>query len=327
MRWLTLLGVSVLLGLLISVMRNALQRRSALGKPTLVAAPAGPPIESVEELVSSAHEIGFTRAESLRELARTGLALVPDGQTVNDPLASRFGGLPALPATIPWPQRNGRSLSFVAQMNLAALPHAPLRLGLPAQGLLLFFYDAEQATWGFEPGDAGSFAVIHVIEPDATAPLRELPADLPEHARFSACTVSATPALTLSPWDSVQIDALGFEGPQRDAYFSLHERVSPDDAGSRGLLGGHPDQIQGDMALECAMVSAGRSCGDGTAYQDPRLSEWRAQARDWRLLLQVPSVDEAGMMWGDAGCLYFWIHEQDLEDCRFERCWMILQCF
>jgi uncharacterized protein YwqG len=80
------------------------------------------------------------------------------------------------------------------------------------------------------------------------------------------------------------------------------------------------------MMLECALVAGGLYCGDARAYQDPRLPTFRKQARDWRLLLQVPSVDAAGMMWGDLGCLYYWIRDKDLKERRFERCWMILQC-
>ena len=32
------------------------------------------------------------------------------------------------------------------------------------------------------------------------------------------------------------------------------------------------------------------------------------------------------MMWGDMGCLYFWIRESDLAAQRFDDAWMILQC-
>ncbi|MCR8632194.1 YwqG family protein [Paenibacillus radicis (ex Xue et al. 2023)] len=30
---------------------------------------------------------------------------------------------------------------------------------------------------------------------------------------------------------------------------------------------------------------------------------------DWKLLLQIDSEEEIGMMWGDAGRIYFWIRE------------------
>ncbi|MGH2609888.1 MAG: DUF1963 domain-containing protein [Tepidiformaceae bacterium] len=92
------------------------------------------------------------------------------------------------------------------------------------------------------------------------------------------------------------------------------------------MLGGYPDQIQGDMMLECAMVGAGLYCGDAKAFEDPRVPELCREAREWRLLFQVPSCGAAAMMWGDEGCLYFWIRENDLRAQRFERCWMMLQC-
>ena len=123
------------------------------------------------------------------------------------------------------------------------------------------------------------------------------------------------------------VEDLKLDQQQLDAYRGVLEAVSPDDAwSSRGLLVGYPDQIQGDMMLECALVSAGLSSGDSTAYHDSRLPLFRSQARDWRLLLQVPSAEPAGMMWGDVGCLYYWIREDDLRARRFERAWMILQC-
>lgn len=45
------------------------------------------------------------------------------------------------------------------------------------------------------------------------------------------------------------------------------------------------------------------------------------------MLLQLDSDEEnAELMWGDSGCVYFWIRKQDLAARRFDRCWAILQC-
>jgi uncharacterized protein YwqG len=51
------------------------------------------------------------------------------------------------------------------------------------------------------------------------------------------------------------------------------------------------------------------------------------RANELVLLLQLDSDLAAGMEWGDAGTLYFWIHQDDLAAWRFDKVWMILQCY
>ena len=42
--------------------------------------------------------------------------------------------------------------------------------------------------------------------------------------------------------------------------------------------------------------------------------------------MQVDADEEAGMMWGDAGMLYFWIRTEDLKNRRVSNVWTVLQC-
>lgn len=53
---------------------------------------------------------------------------------------SRFGGTPDLPHDVEWPTREGRPLTFLAQIDLTQVRASDL----PAAGWLLFFYDAEE---------------------------------------------------------------------------------------------------------------------------------------------------------------------------------------
>lgn len=277
---------------------------------------------NAEQLVSTARDVGFSDLSSIQPLVRGAVVLTPDGQRHE---RSRFGGRPELPASLGWPQWGGKSLSFIGQIDLAGQPEVLAQEGFPRVGLLLFFYDAEQSTFGFEPKDAGSFPVIYV--PDSGELITpHWPDDLPEVARYTACALPSEETISLPPSESVVIQDLHLEQEQLDAYHDLVGQLTDDEVWSRrGLLGGYPDQIQGDMMLQCALVSAGLDSGDSRAYKDPRLPWFREEARNWRLLLQVPSVEEAGMMWGDVGCLYYWIHDEDLSARRFDRSWMILQ--
>jgi uncharacterized protein YwqG len=51
-------------------------------------------------------------------------------------------------------------------------------------------------------------------------------------------------------------------------------------------------------------------------------------AGEWELLLQLDSHEnEAGMMWGDMGRLYFWINRADLARRDFGQGWQLLQCY
>jgi uncharacterized protein YwqG len=56
------------------------------------------------------------------------------------------------------------------------------------------------------------------------------------------------------------------------------------------------------------------------------VQQLRSGAADWRLLLQVDSEEHAGMVWGDAGRLYYWMRTQDLVARRFDQAWLVLQC-
>jgi uncharacterized protein YwqG len=59
---------------------------------------------------------------------------------------------------------------------------------------------------------------------------------------------------------------------------------------------------------------------------DPRAAALRAQAPNWQLLLQVGSEEAAGMFWGDAGSIYYWMPRDALATHDFQRAWMVLQC-
>ena len=62
-----------------------------------------------------------------------------------------------------------------------------------------------------------------------------------------------------------------------------------------------------------------------TDANDPRVAELSKGAMDWQLLLQIDSDENAGMRWGNAGMLYYWIKRDDLKARHFDDTWLVLQ--
>ncbi|MBN2590911.1 MAG: DUF1963 domain-containing protein [Sedimentisphaerales bacterium] len=237
--------------------------------------------------------------------------------------ASKIGGCPDLLNDIDWPSWKSVSLSFLCQINLADMAGFNCAEALPKSGLLSFFYHAEQATWGFDPKDRGSWKVLYYDGPLEKLNRQSFPEDLPEEGQYEEAGIIFKETVTLPPWESKAITELDFTDEQKDAYIGLLEEL--DESGCHRMFG-HPAQIQGDMQLQCQLVSNGLYCGDSSGYEDPRRAQLEKGTKDWVLLLQLDSDEQVNMMWGDCGRLYFWVRKDDLEARDFEHVWMVIQC-
>lgn len=240
--------------------------------------------------------------------------------------SSKIGGCPDVPKSFEWPSWQGTPLAFLAQLDLSNLVDSEPAAVLPRSGLLSFFYDAEQQTWGFDPQDRGGWRVLYFSPEEALARC-PFPNELPDDAQYPACRVGFYEAISIAPYESADIARLKLSKEEVNAYFEVLDGVTRDQEGQplHQVLG-HPDPIQGDMQLECQLASNGLYCGDSTGYQDPRRAELELSAAQWQLLFQLDSDDQANMMWGDVGRLYFWIRQADLQHLNFGGVWMVLQC-
>jgi uncharacterized protein YwqG len=265
--------------------------------------------------------IGLSRlADAVEARSQPSLRLTatePSAQPV-----SRLGGRPNLPKDIPWPVwQNEQPLAFIAQLDLAALP-AIENLPLPRSGSLFFFYDADELPWGFDPKDKGCARVIYSSALLASSSPRAPHPDLDEEARFKGLALDAAREISLPGRNSGILREFQVTKAEFQAYWKLIDPL-----GTRAhRMGGHPDEIQGDLRLEAQLVSNGIYCGDGRGYKQGRERGLDAGAHDWLLLLQVDSEERAGMTWGDEGRLYFMIRKDDLQQSRFGNVWLILQC-
>lgn len=239
---------------------------------------------------------------------------------------SKLGGMPDLPTGFVWPKANGTCLSFIAQLNMGDLKQYDIEKLLPQKGMLYFFYNNDQQTWGFDPADRGNWQVAYSDIKNSELVRIAFPEELEPEGRFKSGGLSFSKEDTLPGWESLWIEELNLNDDESDRYVELTDQVNYRDKETIYRLLGHPQEIQGEMQLECQLVTHGMYCGDPTGYQDPRRKELEPGAKKWQLLFQVDSDDDLGMMWGDVGRLYFWIPEESLKKCDFDKVWLILQC-
>ncbi len=237
---------------------------------------------------------------------------------------SKIGGLPEVPAGFEWPLWKDRSLSFLAQIDLAEVENDTNLDDLPTTGKLYFFYDYEQETWGFDPKDRGSWRVFLLEETGDLQPL-PVPKDADEYGAYYEKRVDFRKFAPYPSLERLDIDLKSIPDDDWDAIEDKLPEVYNDLPAHQ--LGGYPLVEQNDcMELECQLASNGLYVGDSSGYNDPRAKELENGADEWRLLLQLDTDDDTGMMWGDMGRLYFWIRASDLKERDFSQVWMVLQC-
>ncbi len=275
-------------------------------------------------------------ADTLAAMVEPGVRLSPvPGDDAELPLgATKLGGRPDLVPGTPWPEFRGLPHSFVAQVNLADVADLPGAQRLPSSGLLSFFFDSRQEAWGFDPSHRGGCRVLY--SPASAALQRAaFPAMLAAQARswglarFASRGLRVEPIMTYPHPDSSdvllgvpQLDDLSRRGDRAAnssramAYAVVYDAFAPMADGPHNRLLGHPMLVQGDLQQDAQLAFHGVPPFDPSVPRDPRCDQLEPGARCWRLLLQIDSVEDIGMMWGDVGCIYFLIRDQDLAAVR-----------
>lgn len=238
---------------------------------------------------------------------------------------SRIGGVPLVPPGFSWPIWMHEPLAFLAQLDLTEVAAAFVQPWMPATGQLYFFYDKEQSTWGFDPADRGSWKVIYSDVAIADLRVAEVPVGIgPEHL-YNNVHLTGRKILSRPDCQRLQVDTSQTTNQEFEEVIEMS--LAPFGNLPIHQLFGLPIPVQGDhMELECQLASNGIYCGTPEGYDSPQAAQLAPGAEEWRLLLQLDSDDEAGMMWGDAGTLYFWVLEADARKADFTNVWMILQC-
>ncbi|WP_242343728.1 YwqG family protein [Anaeromyxobacter terrae] len=236
-----------------------------------------------------------------------------------DAAPAQLGGAPHLPDDVPWPAAPDRPLSFLAELDLAALhARAPeAAAGLPDEGLLLLFYDAEAMPWGLEPADRERFSLLHV---PAGAPPRAAPAGA---TVFPSRRLTPAPVRVLPAADELPGGRFGDDAADEAYVEHACALWGEPDHRVRGFAG----WIQSEAREEAALAASEFPTGSPAQLQAARPHAPEVRPADWRLLLQLDSDPAVRFEWGDAGRLYVLARDEDVLARRFDRAWLLLQCY
>jgi len=242
---------------------------------------------------------------------------------------SKIGGHPDLPDGFEWPKWNGSFISFLAQINLKDLHDFEKCEALPESGWLYFFYEFDVDTCGFEPTDKGAWKVIHFDSSLDKISRRSLPERTEkQYAYYDPCRVSFYKAVSVPGWDVVYNNVPGLNEEDRNKYEDFIDfLLESDPSQAKHQVFGFPLEVQGDMRCDCEIFSKGLDYDKVRKLSKREIEKIEENATEWALLFQIDSDDNAGMMWIDAGRLYFWIREEDFINRKFENTWMLLQCY
>ena len=145
------------------------------------------------DLIEALNAAGLARvAPRLAELAQPAIRLsarATDEQSIATG-ASKLGGLPDLPIGTAWPYWKGAPLAFLAQIRLEDAQQHDVAHSLPATGLLSFFYDARQQTYGDNPADRGSWQVMYLAGDAGQIQRSDAPPGMPASGHFTPCNMT-----------------------------------------------------------------------------------------------------------------------------------------
>lgn len=212
----------------------------------------------------------------------------------NSQLESHFGGHPYFEKGEEWPKgKNGKKLDFIFQVF-----NSP-ELELPKSiELVQFFYDWEEFPW--DTNDNGWLVKTYKQIDKGKTEFIPKPEEI-EKSKF--CKIEFKPTQTLPDWEG--IDLFGNDASKlscvlnEDEPWDSYDQIVTKLIGEQDYqsqLGGYPKWVQGEST--------------------PRDNE----GNPMKLLFQIDSEDNAGLMWGDVGLIYVFYDE------KLERIEFNLQC-
>lgn len=247
---------------------------------------------------------------------------------------SKFGGKPDVPKDFKWFYYEGedyngetlnRPLSFLAQINCEEVKKYDEDNLLPKKGILYFFYELSTMTWGFDPRDKGSAKVFY-FDGSITDLIRaDFPDDMQDDFKLTQIQLSFSSKYDLPYYEEFN-EIYDYE--DWDKYDEIRVSKGYEEEEVINKLLGYANVIQNGMLLECEKVTNEIYCGNEIEIDSEKLKQMEKNCSQWQLLFQLDTVimDDFELMFGDCGRIYFYIKKDDLKNCKFDDCWLILQC-
>lgn len=220
---------------------------------------------------------------------------------------SKIGGRAHLPADIRWPLANGKSMTFVAQINFEEISEFDRDGVFPKTGIVYFFIEADEENLPFEKLEKSK--VIFVENPQ-NLERKEYPADLTDLTTFQTFDLKFRADYVLPSL----IDPLAKALNMTDA-----------DIRHYGLIGSHI----------CTVTHRSATCEDWMLGYPRSLTsdvyeQWARQGgerTDYELLLQISFMDYASDLYffGDTGIAYWGIRRDDLKNKQFDKAALVCQ--
>lgn len=260
-------------------------------------------------------------AEDFLAMLRPALRLVHAGD--DEPAVAQLGGLPTLPMNS-WPVWEGHGpLGHVLSFDCAPVAAMLPELRLPTDGRLAFFYfddrydDGESTVGSWDPASRPGFRVLH-LHPELSTRANITDAATPVPPGLAPFPVIALAAVRTVTWPSHETPMAkavwsrhgltgprpGVPAPSVDALYADLWKL-PGGGYNTHQIGGHPCPQQNPVEMEAEQLRRGL-VGEPFDWNDPSV---QSAASDWQLLLQVASDDDADMMWGDVGQLYYLVQQ------------------
>jgi uncharacterized protein YwqG len=274
-----------------------------------------PPAEKVLEIL---------RSVGLERIAEPVLRFRTEPTSTSDlPIgSSKMGGSPDLPIGIPWPTWDGRPLDFLLQLDLVEIPRQWGGDRLPESGWLYFFYDIDRNPWGFDVSHRYGWRVLF-YDGDRKNLERRKRSDNAD-PQLRPCGLTFFQGIYVN-WPSLQD-----EKSRSDLHSLTNEGLFAAQVEVSGhQITGNTHGGQGDMQEKCQLASNGiyLGGGGGPLFDHVKAEQVRPGIRDWHLLLDLGSDENAGLEWTGYGRLCFWIREDNLRNSDFHNVWAVFECF